>query len=101
MIVYNITMKVPPSIEKEWLEWEKNEHIPEVMQTGLFTDFKLFHLLEQDESEGKTYVLQYYASSLKNYQQYLEKHVPLLREKITDKWGDRFSSFGTIMEIVN
>ena len=64
MIVYNITIKIEPSIEKDWIDWQKKEHIPDVMATGLFTGFKFFRLLEADETEGITYVVQYFSSSL-------------------------------------
>ncbi len=101
MIVYNITMKVDPSIEEEWLEWQKNEHIPEIMQTELFAEFKLYKLLEQDEAEGNTYVVQYYAPSSAHLDKYLEKFAPSLREKAIEKWGNKFIAFRTKMEVVH
>jgi hypothetical protein len=100
MIVYNITMKVAPLIEKEWVQWQREEHIPEIMTTGLFTEYKFFRLLEQDETEGITYVIQYFAPSLESYQQYIKKFAPLFRKKAIDKWNDRFIAFRTIMQIV-
>ncbi|HVT85450.1 MAG TPA: DUF4286 family protein [Chitinophagaceae bacterium] len=100
MIVYNITMKVDPSIEKDWIKWQREEHIPEILATGLFTEHKFFRLLEQDETDGVTYVIQYFASSLENYQQYVEKFAPLFRKKASDKWKDRFVGFRTVMQVV-
>ena len=101
MICYNITIKIIPQIETEWIEWQKHEHIPEIMSTGLFTEYKFFKLLEQDESEGLTYVLQYFSSSIENYQKYISAFAPLLREKALTKWGDRFIAFRTVMEAVH
>ena len=100
MFVYNITLKIDPKIEKEWINWQKEEHIPEVMSTKLFSEYKFFHLLEQDETDGITYIVQYFISSLENYDQYIEKFAPLLRKKFNEKWGDRVISFRTIMELV-
>lgn len=100
MIVYNITMKVEPLIEKEWVQWQREEHIPEIIATGLFTEHKFFRLLEQDETEGITYVIQYFAPSLENYQQYIERFAPLFRKKAIDKWNDRFIAFRSVMQIV-
>lgn len=101
MIVYNITIKIPPAVEQDWIEWQKREHIPEVMATGLFTEYKFFRLLEQDESEGITYVVQYFSDSFENYEKYIEKHAPLLRDKVLKKWGDQFIAFRTVMQVVN
>ena len=100
MIVYNITLKIDPEIEKEWIKWQQEEHIPEVMSTKLFSEYNFFHLLEQDETDGITYVVQYFTSSMENYNDYIEKFAPLLRKKSIEKWGDRVTYFRTIMELV-
>lgn len=101
MVVYNITMKVEPQIEQEWLKWQKNEHIPEVMSTGLFSEYKLFRLLEQDDEEGVTYVIQYFTSSIDQYKKYVDQFSLQLRKKTVDKWGDGCISFRSVMQIVN
>lgn len=100
MIVYNITIKINPSIEEAWLQWQHDEHIPDIMSTGLFTEWKVFHLLDQDESEGITYVMQYFADTPRDYELYIEKHAPLLRAKALEKWGDQFIAFRSAMELV-
>ncbi|MGA1435113.1 MAG: DUF4286 family protein, partial [Candidatus Kapaibacteriota bacterium] len=33
---YEVFMQVDSSIAEEWVEWMRTEHIPEVMQTGVF-----------------------------------------------------------------
>ena len=101
MIVYNITIKILPAIEAEWIQWQQQEHIPEIMATGLFTEYKFFRLLDQDESEGITYVIQYFGSSPENYHQYINQFAPALREKALAKWGNQFIAFRTVMELVN
>ena len=101
MIVYNITMKVDPGIETAWLLWQKKEHIPEIMSSGYFSDAKFFRLLEQEETEGITYVVQYTAPTLDQYHNYIKEFASGLREKAFTKWGDKFIAFRTIMEIVN
>ena len=36
MILYNVTIKVDHDIHDEWMEWMKQTHIPQVLETGLF-----------------------------------------------------------------
>jgi hypothetical protein len=100
MILYNITMKVNPSIEEEWIKWQKEEHIPEIMSTGFFTDHKFLRLLEQDDIEGKTFAVQYFAKNMNDYQEYIDKHASNIRKKALQRWGDGFISFRTLMEVV-
>ncbi|UEG50595.1 DUF4286 family protein [Ferruginibacter lapsinanis] len=101
MIVYNVTIKVHESIKNEWLVWLKEEHIPEVIQTGCFTHATILRLLEVDESEGPTYAVQYHAESKALYNNYIENHSTRLREKSYQKWGNQFIAFRSVMQVVN
>jgi Domain of unknown function (DUF4286) len=101
MIAYNITYKILPVIETAWVAWLQQEHIPGVMASGQFTEYKFFRLLEQDEADGITYIVQYFASSLERYHAYIEKTAPLFRQKALDRWGDKFIAFRTVMEVVH
>lgn len=101
MIVYNITIKIDPSIEITWLQWQKEEYIPAIMATDQFTHFHFFRLLEQDDSEGATYVMQFFASDMDKYYRYMNEFAPALKQLAYEKWGQRFISFNTVMQIVN
>ena len=101
MLVYNITLKIDPDIETEWVYWMKQVHIPEVMATNLFTEYKFFKLLEQDDNEGPTYVIQYFALSKENYDRYINEFSAALRHKAIEKWGNKFFAFRTVMQAVN
>jgi hypothetical protein len=101
MIVYNITNKVQPEVDAEWVKWQKEEHIPDLMATGCFTDHRFFRLLEQEEEDGITYIIQYFAADIDHYQRYIDSFAPLLRKKAMDRWGNKFIAFRTIMQVVN
>lgn len=101
MIVYNVTIKVAEPVHQNWLHWLKKEHVPEVVQTGCFTHATILRLLEVDDSEGPTYTVQYFAESKALYNNYIEKHAPLLRQKSFDKWGNQFIAFRSVMQVVN
>ena len=36
MIIYNVTVTLNENIHSSWLEWLRQEHIPEVLSTRLF-----------------------------------------------------------------
>lgn len=101
MFIYNVTIKVAAKISEEWVNWLQQEHIPEVMATGCFSDFTILRLLEIDDAEGPTFAIQYKAESKSSYNQYVEKYAHGLRQKSFDKWGDQFIAFRSIMQIVN
>ncbi len=100
MIIYNVTVKVSVAIKDRWLEWMKQEHIPAILETGLFHDYRICRLLEQDDSDGPTYVVQFLTDTLENYYTYLQEHSPRFRQQSSDTFGDQFVSFRTVMQVV-
>ncbi len=100
MIIYNVTIKISKSIADNWMQWLKEEHIPEVTGTGCFTTANILQLLEIDDDEGPTYAIQYFAESREKYDFYIENFADLMREKSFQKWGDQFIAFRSVMKIV-
>lgn len=101
MIIYNVTIKVSRSIHDRWLDWLKDEHIPEVVGTGCFTHAVILHLMESDDEEGITYAVQYHARNKDDYDHYIEKFSEEMRQKGFQKWGNQFIAFRTVMKVVN
>jgi hypothetical protein len=100
MILYNVTIKVEQQIADEWLQWLLKDHIPSIMQTHCFIDYKVVRLLEVDDREGPTYAIQYYAESKADYNRYIEIHASTMRKLSFEKWGERFIAFRSVMEVV-
>jgi len=97
MIVYNVTYKVRWNILDKWLAWQQSVHISAHMATGLFDDHRFFRLLEQDEEEGPTYIIQYFTTSLERYRQFMIEFAPALQKVSWEQWGDSFIAFRTLM----
>lgn len=97
MIIYNVTIKVNHAIAAEWLRWMKNEHMPQLLETGCFSGHRLFRLLEQDDTEGPTYCAQYYCDTLEQYRRYMDTHVAVMRERSLSLWGSQFIAFRSVM----
>lgn len=100
MIIFNITSKLDASVAEAWVQWMQAEHIPAVMATGCFTNYRLVRLLQVDESEGPTYAVQYHAAEMADYERYSSQHAPALRTEVLNKWGDQIVSFRSLMEEV-
>jgi hypothetical protein len=99
--LYNITTLVVHPIAKDWLRWMKEKHIPEIMCSGCFLEYRLLQLKEQDETEGLTYSLQLLAGNKDEYERYLREFAPALREDARQPWGENALSFRTLMQVVN
>ncbi len=103
MFIYNVTLKVDPSVESDWLNWMRHEHIPEVMETNLFLEHKMMQLIYSpfnDESLGNTFVVQYFFDEMAKYDQYQEIFAPSLQKNHIDRFGEKVLAFRTILKYI-
>jgi retron-type reverse transcriptase len=99
MIVYNVTCHLSESLLAEWLQWMKTVHIPEVMQTGCFSEFKIFKLLNQaEDDEGVNIAIQYKANTLSDYERYKSEFAPALQLKTREKYGEQILAYRSLLE---
>ena len=99
MIIYNVTVKVDHAVATEWLAWMLEVHIPEVMNTGLFTENHVLKVLVED-SEGLTYSIQYYCKNMADYEKYRDEFAPALQAETQKKYKEHFVAFRTLLELI-
>lgn len=101
MIVYNVTCNLHSRLATEWLDWMKEEHIPEVMQSGCFIECKIMKLLtDADDNESVNYAVQYTASNMENYNRYRDEFAPDLQAKTKAKYGNDVLAYRSLLEII-
>jgi hypothetical protein len=100
MYIYNVTINIQEDIHEKWLEWMKNEHIPEMMATGKFTKALMSRVMVEEEMGGITYSVQYTAKNKEMLQRYKEEDAARLRAK-TKPFEGLFVAFRTELEIVS
>jgi hypothetical protein len=100
MLLYNITIGIDKEVEEEWLHWMKTQHIPEVMDTNLFLNFKMYKVLQEDDEGTTSYSVQYFAESLDQVNLYFEKFAPSLLEKLRLRFKDKHIAFMTLLDEV-
>ncbi len=101
MFLYNITIKVDNHILQQWLQWQKEEHIPEIMATDLFIENKFLRLLDQDDTDSATFVVQYLTDKKEKYDKYLNEYASLFRGKAFEKGENNFVAFRTLMQVIH
>jgi hypothetical protein len=99
MILYNVTINIDKDVETEWLNWMKNEHIPQVLQSGCFIEHKIFKLLVDEES-GTTYAIQYFAATMDKVKEYQQNYAAGLQADHSMRFKDKFAVFRTLLQMV-
>ena len=103
MFIYNVTTHVEPSIEKQWLDWMHEEHIPQMIKTGKFTRALLLKVKtdDDDDSGGKSYATQFQCVDQSSFEAYLKEDVGILRKSAQEKFGEKILSFRTELELIS
>ncbi|MFM8455135.1 MAG: DUF4286 family protein, partial [Ignavibacteria bacterium] len=78
---YEVTMDVDSSIAEEWVEYMRSEHIPEVMQTGVFISCQFLRIIEPAKEGLECFRITYEAKSLSAIQDYRAELSPELQRK--------------------
>ena len=99
MILYNVTSSIDPEVADEWLDFMRDTHMPEVMETGFFLKSQLCRLLNE-ENDGITYAAQYYCLSLEQLEQYQQVCAPALRASMDARFSGKYMSFRTVLEVM-
>lgn len=98
MIIYNVTVNIDYEAHDEWLQWMKEIHINDVMQTGLFLDAKLSRILAEEEG-GASYSIQYLCACMEDYENYQKNFASTLQQHHTKKFAGKFVAFRTLLKV--
>ena len=99
MIIYNVTISVDKPIAAEWLEWMKTNHIPDVIATGLFLEYRILKVVTGENSDI-TFAVQYTLESHAKLEEYQTRFAPTLQQSMLAKYGDKAVAFRTVLEIL-
>ncbi len=99
MIVYSVTVNIEDEVHDDWINWMKETHIPDVMDTGYFSENRFLKVITSNPDEtGQTYNIQYTCSSMKDLHQYQIQQAPRLQKEHNDKYEGKFVAFRTLLE---
>lgn len=99
MVLYNVTVSVDPQKSADWLHYMRSEHIPDVMATGAFRDFKICRIHAEEEA-GETFAVQYVAWSHESFNAYQDSQAAELQALHAAKFGDCTAAFRTVLSIL-
>jgi len=100
MYIYSVTVNIEIAVEKEWLRWMQEKHIPEVLATGKFSEAKMSQVMV-DEEEGVTYSIQYTTDSKETLERYYLEDATRLRQEGIQLFGDKLLAFRTELKVIN
>lgn len=101
MILYNVTCHLENALLTEWLQWMREVHIPEVMATGCFTDYKMMKVLTNaGDDDGVNIAIQYSVRNMEDYERYRDEFAPALQQKTREKYGEQILAYRSLLEVL-
>ncbi|MEN8185687.1 MAG: DUF4286 family protein [Bacteroidota bacterium] len=100
MYIYNVTINIEESIQKQWLQWMQEKHIPKMLATGKFTKALMSRVNVKEEMGGVTYSVQYTTDSKETLEKYYKEDAGQLRNEAHKLFPDKFVAFRTELEVV-
>ena len=99
MILVNLTLKIDPAFRQAMMAFIRETYLPAQLAQEAVLDGRLFRLLDQDESDGLTEVLQLTLQDEAAYRSWLEQPSNQLHEQLGPRFKDTYVSFQTAMEL--
>lgn len=99
MIIYSVRLAVNADILDSWTKWMQDEHIPEMLETKLFSSCQLSRVMEDDAAK-QVFVVNYICESIKDYETYITDYSKAMRQKGIKRFGDEISSSRELQEII-
>jgi len=101
MVIYSVSITIEKSIETEWLDWMKEIHIPEVIDTGFFIDWGIYKvIIPQDNENEVTFRIDYILKSIKHYEDYINSSASKLQSEHSVKFEGKFKASRAVYSIL-
>ena len=100
MFIYNVTVNIADDVHQQWIKWMKEKHIPAVMKTGCFIDNQMVKVLYV-EDEGHTFSTQYKFLEMSDIENYQKNFAPELQAEHKQMFGDKYTAFRTLLQVID
>lgn len=100
-VLYIVSVQILVPYAQEWVEWMKDVHIPDVLNTGLLDAVYFAKLSEEAQhSDYSGFEICYVATDLETYAAYHKEFAPALQAEHSARYAGRFKASRRLAEIV-
>lgn len=96
----NTTFYVDSALADGFVEWVREVYVPSAVASGALTDPMFTRLLTEVQPGAEGFAVQATAPSVEVANSWYEGEGERLRVEISERYGERFLYFTTLMEIV-
>ena len=98
IFLYNVTIGIDKEIESEWLTWMKEYYLPKAMESGAFSEHKIYKVLTHEDEGSVSYSVQYFSDAIEKIVHYLNNDGKILVEELRAKYKEKHVVFNTLLQ---
>lgn len=100
MIIYNTTFSVPKDLQNEFLDFIRDEYIPQALKTNLLKEPRLARVFGRDEDNGLSYALEFKTDSVEDLERWNQAVGQKLYAQLTAKFKQNILGFATLLQLI-
>lgn len=100
MLIFNTTFLVSDKVHGPWLKWVREQHIPFMLESEMFSNPQVAKVLSNEDQDGTSYSVQFHVSDMKTLEDWHMLHATTFQRNFSGKFGTDAIFFATVLELV-
>ena len=100
MIIYNTTFHIEECIQQDFIDYIRQNVIPQATKSGLLTSPRFSRIFGEHEEQGFSYALEFATESISTLEKWNKTESAAVITPLIEKFGDKVVGFSTVMQVV-
>lgn len=100
MLIFNTTFLVSDKAHGPWLKWVREQHIPFMLESEMFTKPQVAKVFSNEDQEGTSYSVQFHVTDLVTLENWHIKYAKNFEQNFAEKFGPEVIFFATVLEVI-
>ena len=101
MIIYNTTFHIEECIQQDFIEYIRQNVIPQATKSGLLTSPRFSRIFDEHEEKGFSYALEFSTESIEKLEQWNKTESAVIFTPLMKKFKDKMVGFSTVMQTIS
>lgn len=101
MLIFNTTYLVADKVHGAWLKWVREQHIPQLIQSGFFHSPQVAKVLSVEEQEGTSYSVQFRVADMDALEQWHLQYATDFEQDLKKRFSTDVLFFATVLQIIS
>lgn len=101
MLIFNTTYQVTTKHTDNWIQWIKTDHIPFMMNSGVFLEPQISKIVGSEDETGVSFSVQFMIENMDTLVHWHKQYATEFQNIVTNKFGTEVVFFSTVLELLD